>query len=418
MKRFVMLSAVLCLFFAPAGSARADVCNLDVNPAATLLLPYFEVDLANPAGVNTLFSVNNSQAAAVLANVTVWSDLSVAIFNFNVYLTGFDMEMLDLRDIIVNGNLPQTASAGQDPLDVISPWGDLSQDINFSSCDGYLPPPAPSALFLDHIQDSLSGLPSALLGGNCTGRNISDSIARGYITVDAVTACGIGMPGDSGYFDSTWDFNVLFGDFVITHPGKRNGAGLPLVHIEADPSNPETSTAGQYTFYGRYAGWTGADHREPLATLFGARYVTGDSDLIVWRDSKNVQGPFACPARNGRPAWFQLGQAGIVVFDEEENVTVLNGTPFPAEAQRTAVGGSRLPVPFNAGWLFLDLSVINPVPGAGPYPDDPKIFQAWVGVILHGDLGRIASGFDAVRFDSACKDVHEDVTRYFYDNLP
>jgi hypothetical protein len=415
-KRFVV-SALLC-FVGLAGSARADVCNLDVNPAATLLLPYFEVDLANPAGVNTLFTVNNSGPAAVLTNVTVWSDLSVPIFNFNVYLTGYDMEMLDLRDIIVNGNLPQTASSGQDPLDVISHKGTLSQDINFSSCAGLLPPAPLSTSFLDHIQDSLSGLPSALLGGQCAGRNISDSIARGYITVDAVTACGIGVPSDPGYFDDAWDANVLFGDFAITNPGKRNGAGLPLVHIEASATNPETSTAGQYTFYGRYVGWTGADHREPLATLFGARYVTGDSDMIVWRDSKNVQGPFNCPARNGRPAWFQLGQAGIVVFDEQENVTVLTGAPFPAEAQRTAIGGSRFPVPFNAGWAFLDLSVLSPVSGAGPYPADPKLFQAWVGVIVHGDLGRIATGFDALRFDSACKEVHQDVTRYFYDNLP
>ena len=37
------------------------------RPGATLLLPYFEVDLDHPAGVTTLFSINNASATAVLA---------------------------------------------------------------------------------------------------------------------------------------------------------------------------------------------------------------------------------------------------------------------------------------------------------------------------------------------------------------
>src|SRR5262245_53753397 len=84
------------------------------QPAATLLLPYFEVDLANPAGANTLFTVNNASAAAVLAHVTLWSTMHVPVYTFNVYLTGYDSQPMYVRDII-NGVLPQTASAGQDP---------------------------------------------------------------------------------------------------------------------------------------------------------------------------------------------------------------------------------------------------------------------------------------------------------------
>ena len=116
------------------------ICTIDEVPAATLLLPYFEVDLDNQWGLNTLFSVNNASATAVLAHVVVWSDLSVPVLDFNIYLTGYDVQTINSGDVL-NGNLPQTASAGQDPNDTISPQGAFSQDINFASCTGLLPPP-------------------------------------------------------------------------------------------------------------------------------------------------------------------------------------------------------------------------------------------------------------------------------------
>src|SRR3954447_15670834 len=121
MKCLVLL-AVLSLIVL-AVPAQATLCNIDVSPAATLLLPYFEVDLSNPNGLTTLVSVNNSSAQAVLAHVTIWSDLSVPVLAFNIYLTGYDVQTLNLRDLLVNGVLPQTASAGQDPNDTISPKG-------------------------------------------------------------------------------------------------------------------------------------------------------------------------------------------------------------------------------------------------------------------------------------------------------
>jgi len=41
-------------------------------------------------------------------------------------------------------------------------------------------------------------------------------------------------------------------------------------------------------------------------------------------------------------------------------------TPFAGEAQCTEVGGDDLPVPFDFGWLFLDLNTV--VVAAGPNP--------------------------------------------------
>jgi hypothetical protein len=119
----------------------ASIQTVADTAGATLLLPYFEVDLSNPTGMNTIFSINNMGttsnpsfgATAILVHVVIWSDLGVPVFNFNVYLTGYDIQLIDMRSVLT-GSLPQTASAGQDPHDTISPHGFLSQDINFASC--------------------------------------------------------------------------------------------------------------------------------------------------------------------------------------------------------------------------------------------------------------------------------------------
>ncbi|MBP9144591.1 MAG: hypothetical protein KBI44_08920, partial [Thermoanaerobaculia bacterium] len=60
---------VACLLAVLAAPAFAVIGTVDDVPAATLLLPYFEVDLADPSGVTTLMSINNASATAVLAHV-------------------------------------------------------------------------------------------------------------------------------------------------------------------------------------------------------------------------------------------------------------------------------------------------------------------------------------------------------------
>ncbi|MBV8199082.1 MAG: hypothetical protein JOZ15_00515, partial [Acidobacteria bacterium] len=211
-----LLALALLWGVAAARPAAAVICTVDAVPGATLLLPYFEVDLGNPNGLTTLFAINNSSSAAILAHVVVWSDLSVAVLEFNVYLTGYDVQTINLRDILVYGNLPQTASAGQDENDTISPKGPLSQDVNFASCQGVLPPPPLPPSFVQHLQLSLTGRPSPVLQNQCAGQNLGDGVARGYITVDTVNNCTLRIPGDLGYFgaqgtgDAT-DQNVLWG---------------------------------------------------------------------------------------------------------------------------------------------------------------------------------------------------------------
>src|SRR3954451_22946129 len=99
----VLVFAALAFLLAMGGQAFAVICTIDDVPAATLLLPYFEVDLTGGqagSGVTTLFSINNASATAVLAHVVVWSDLSVPVLDFNVYLTGYDVQSVNMRDIL------------------------------------------------------------------------------------------------------------------------------------------------------------------------------------------------------------------------------------------------------------------------------------------------------------------------------
>lgn len=425
MKKLVLCLALLSLV-ALGGQASAVIGTVDDVPAATLLLPYFEVDLANTGGLTTLFSVNNASATAVLAHVVVWSDLSVPVLDFNIYLTGYDVQTVNMRDII-NGTLPRTASAGQDPGDTISPKGVFSQDINFASCTGQLPLGPLSATYIDHLKKSLTGQASSLLGGRCAGQVFGDNIARGYVTIDTVNNCTLRFPGDAGYFvaggtgDAT-NQNVLWGDYFFVTPDENYASGETMVHIEASATNPETSVPGQYTFYGRYVTWTAADNREPLATNFATRYIlgaafSGGTDLIAWRDSKVNQGAFTCPASMGvRPSWYPLGQEQIVIFDEQEHPEVPQTTPvspplpnegiipFPAEAQRTAVDGEDFPVSFNFGWLFLNLNATVAAAGNNP-PEDPLAAQAWIETIMSAE-GRYSVGFDAIKLDSATAASH------------
>src|SRR6266542_3762348 len=116
----LMLAVVSCLTLTTRSALAQPVPSIADQPAATLLLPYFEVDLANPSGANTLFTVNNASASAVLAHVTIWSTMHVTVYAFNVYLTGYDAKPMYVRDLL-SGVLPRTASAGQDPTDAISP---------------------------------------------------------------------------------------------------------------------------------------------------------------------------------------------------------------------------------------------------------------------------------------------------------
>lgn len=396
------------------------------EPAATLLLPYFEVELpkkigGKSSGMNTIFSVNNASATAVLAHVTIWSDLSVPITNFNIYLTGYDTQTVDMLQVL-NGHLPRTASAGQDPGDVISNKGDESQDINFASCNGQLPYPDPLPTeTITFLRETLTGSPVGLTGGTCAGRKLPDKkpTARGYVTVDTVNHCTLQFPSEPGYFPGTaTNQNVLWGDYFYINKSKKVGRGDALIHIQASATDPETSVPGEYTFYDRYVFSTAADNRQPLSTSFAGRFVnvpkhpvfpTGTS-VIAWRDTKRSQTFFNCATT---PTPFPLSQEGIVVFDEQENPEIPQRppippffdteiAPFPAAAQITKIGGPDFPVTSPSGWVFFNL---NTSTGVATPAEDPAAAQATVSMVLESK-GKYSASYRAITLDSATNVLH------------
>jgi hypothetical protein len=441
MKRIALYLALACLL-AFSLPAFAEICTIDDVPAATLLLPYFEVDLGNINGVNTLFSINNASASAAVAHVTMWTDQSIPTLDFDVYLTGYDVQTISVRDLFA-GILPRTADAGADTGDTASPTtgisnkGTLSQDINFPGSSG----PCVAA-YTNPVLDNfrITNLIAAHTGNNapayggCLGANYGDNIVRGYITVDSVTQCNLLFPSSTGYFGTgiADNRNILWGDYFYVNSAQNFAQGETLVHVESCPT-PSVGTGvgrcpfapGAYTFYGRYAAVAGQDQREPLSTTFASRYINGGifnggTDLIVWRDSKTipsgVNGPYTC-GRTDRPAWFPLNQTDVVAFDEMENPEDLcftgdvvsppiggAQTCFPLEAQRVSLSGGNVigsdPTPTAAfGWIFLNLNhTLAATAGTDPFPG---VAQAWVTTVMDAD-GRFSVGYDAIQLDSAC----------------
>jgi hypothetical protein len=397
---------VLLLTLLTAGPAG----TLSIVPTtATLLLPYFEVDLDSDQGVNTLFSINNSAAEAVLAKVVVWSDQGVPALNFNLYLTGYDVQTISMRDMLVLGNVPRTASSGQDPIDTISPQGLLSQDMNFASCTQLpLANPAISNSFRAHLQAWLTGLESPETH-NCAGSKKwrgGHRVARGYVTVDTVSACDLFHPGDwDEYSASLTHQNVLWGDWLVVNPGQSFAQGDMLVHIESCPACFEP---GDHTFYGRYNNKSAADGREALPTTWASRYLNGGpfdggTSMLIWRETDSTVKPYLCNW-DGPPNWYPLDTMQALLFDElenpveEETCTEDPSCPFQVQivdAAQRIDAETVLRTPFDFGWVYLNLQHSELLGLYGDYAA-----QSWVIVVMEAS-GRFSVGYDVLQLDNA-----------------
>ena len=94
--RKTRVAVALTVALAIAIPAVAELCTIDAVPAATLLLPYFEVNLkkldSTQQKESTLFSINNASAAPTIAHVVLWTDMSIPALAFDVFLTGYDVQ--------------------------------------------------------------------------------------------------------------------------------------------------------------------------------------------------------------------------------------------------------------------------------------------------------------------------------------
>lgn len=89
----------------PLGPAGA-LCDNGNNAAASLLIPFFMVDMSADNTMDTYIGITNLGAYSTVAHVVVWNVDSIAIFDFNIYLTGYDVATWSMRDILVYGAMP------------------------------------------------------------------------------------------------------------------------------------------------------------------------------------------------------------------------------------------------------------------------------------------------------------------------
>jgi hypothetical protein len=370
MKTTASLVGLAAALLIGANTAHAAIGALDNVPAATLLLPYFDVDPANPDASRTVLTVGNRATTATLANVVLWTDRGVPTYRFNVRLPANGVAEIDLGEIFANGTLPQSAATG------------------FASCAATLPPAPLDAATLAGLRNAHSGQASTLLGGQCGSTSLGDTHARGYATIDVVADCASLVPGDSGYFVQggtgvARNANVLWGEQSTHNTATGTAIGDALVAIEADGANAAT-TGASYTFYGRRLG-SSADNRERLPTRWMGRYSLADSifrtQAQVWRDPGQAAA-FACATP---PAGLQ--QYEVVVFDHQEEVSFDGqGTYLPLAAQSVNLADTaQASIPYTQGFLAYNLNFPGPVP---PFGQDNQSHVSHVYSALTGDSGK------------------------------
>jgi hypothetical protein len=393
-----------------------DSCDIALTPAATLLLPYFEVDLEHGFGETTLFTITNTTSIEQIARVTLWTDLAYPVMTFNIYLTGYDVQSISLYDVLVRGLIGPPHGTGTS----VSHSGNLSGSnpgLDVSHC-GVIPPRLDAA--------AVVRMQSAFTVGSIAGCSKVGGIhenAVGYATIDVVGNCGTSGPTDPEYFaeDIRYD-NVLIGDYQMVNSDQDFAQGNPMVHIRAVPegSTPpiraglmQYKTPFERTFYGRFQdpAHPDADARQPLPSTFAARWINGGSGAFetsfqIWRQGVTTRSAnCAAYEMNG---WILVAEA--VVFDEHENGE--GRLPEGCDAD-PCVGPGPMILPSTAsvniepgsdillqsilsttigGWVYLNLDDDGSIAGA---------HQNWVTVSMRAER-RHSVSFDAAWLGNGC----------------
>jgi hypothetical protein len=381
-------SAAVSAGASPTTTNNDDSCDIVVAPAATLLLPYFEVqiDSVQSSAATTLFSVTNVSALPQIVHVTLWTDWAYPVLDFNIYLTGYDVQSLNLYDVIALGRLQPTTR--NNPPGGPSPPGSRSRsdshnpNLVATGCNDLMTSIDPGLL-----SDIQAALTTGAYPGTCGSTRVGGihANAQGYATMDVTSICSFTLPTSPGYFASEILFdNVLIGDYQQVNPNGVVGnyaGGNPLVHIravpEGGPAGAEViATTLPHTFYDLYTpgGTATLDRRQPLPSQFAARFIQGGPSAFhtsykIWREA--VRSGSACTQVSANAS---MVFTEIVRFDEHENATIRStslgpivGTPpppflptLPAISNRSS-SNSIFPLISSAagdhsGWLYLNLN--------------------------------------------------------------
>ena len=392
-----------------------DSCDIGLAPAATLLLPFFEVS-PSKTQKNTILTITNTGQRAQVARVTLWTDFAYPVLTFDLYLTGYDLQTISLYDVLVRGEIGGERGTGVD----VSPAGRRSRNnplVDRSDC-GELPSRIDAPLLLQ--------LQSAFTEGVADGCDRIGNVheyARGYATIDVVGNCAPGRgPTDPLYFSKDIRYeNVLTGDYVYVDPSHSFAQASPMVHIRAVPGGgtPSTRLPGpvprlEKTFYSRFQDPADPhlDARQPLPSTFAARWINGgfggfNTSMQIWRDGHT--GPAASCADYARNGEIVLAES--VAFDEDENGSGIPGPeiiilvppqpPIVIPATSFIEAGDEDIFPqvvfedSTAGWLYLNLDDDDCGEDAG------GAHQNWVVVHMQSE-GIYSVAFDAAWLGNGC----------------
>ena len=390
MKRFLSLLVIGVLACSAAAATRLSTprvittdnnasCDISVSPAATLLLPYFEVETGKPVSeaANTIFSIINTGRAPQVARVTIWTDYAHPALWFNVYLTGYDVEPISLYDVLVSGKLPPIPAAAAEACKSLS--GDLPQTV------------------AEQLRQMLT---SGVVASSDCKVGGTHANATGYVTIDLVNTCTSVSPLEPVYYSQILGYdNVLTGDYEDVHPDPGIGnfaGGSPLVHIKAIPNGGGTTTATPlpYTFYDRYtpAAAKRVDRRQPLPSSFMSRFIQGGTaslytDFVFWREAASNGG---CGAADSA-----IPVATIIRFDEFENPTATAIAPSSPATSSISTASSALPPLYGAsltGWMYIDLD---------NHTLSTRSSQNWITVRMRAE-GRYGVTYDAIALKNGC----------------
>ena len=428
-----MRAFVLTILFCAALAAEAAVptidndssCDISLLPAATLLLPYFEVDVAAPPGTGetTVFTVTNTTSLPQIAHVTLWTDYDYPVIDFNLFLTGYDVQSINLYDLIRNGRIAGDKGTGYDVSNVGELSGNYVENIpwnnplvNEQSCVN-LPVQLPS-VYITRMQSAFTmgkvAGAGAIAACNSAGsvRPTANTTAVGYATIDVVSSCTATFPTEAAYYENVILFdNVLTGDYIQVNGGDDSAQGNALVHIRAIPEGGAASAAREVnlprTFYSRFqsAATPRRDARQPLPATFAARWIEGSGAVFsthykIWREGKSSN-PLSCDveAKNG-----SMKLAEMVRFDEDENPEtlapdILPSPPPPPYDPLLLVTSRRsmldmFPITNDsvAGWLYLNLD---------SNVTDTYADQSWVVTSMRAE-GRFSIDTDATALGNGC----------------
>jgi hypothetical protein len=388
----------------PTSRDNDDTCDIGLLPAATLLLPYFEVDLTSRSGETTLFTVTNVSPQEQIAHVTLWTDFAFPVVDFNIYLTGYDTQSINLYDVIALGNVAPPNGTGT----ASSPQGNWSHDnrgLDLTDCRN-LPASIPAA-YVTRMHEAFTSGRVPALGSSpaCTHVGSVHSHAIGYATIDVVGSCVASTPADAAYATEVLRHdNVLVGDVIQVNRGQNFAQGSPMVHIRAMPDDGRPVNF-ERTFYGHYqsAGNRKADRRQPLPTRFAARWIDGgigsfETAMKIWRESGTT-------AASSCLDYMKLQSVReVATFDDDENGVGAAPEECPFECielpwflpstGRHLIGDGTFPEPENdavSGWLYLNLALL----------ETEETPQAWVVTSMRAE-GRYSVDSDATALGNGC----------------